>query len=597
MNSDDENFDEEIEDIPKKIYKKKKRKHSHSSSDSYNLEGEVIKNKKKKKKSEKKSKKKKNKKNKDIKDSSSYSDSDSESDSFSSSSSFSYSYSSISSSSSSSESESESPKKVINKKNTESKNNKKKKTKKTNKAKNNCLNNYEDDVDWNLYQTQEIYNPIKGHTNFYMDRVEGERPKNKNFRFKNPDNMPFPSDPTPYDCFSLFFTDHLWKYIADQTNLYAAQKRKVLNNNKNTNNKKISNIAKLTAWRDITINDIKLVNAIYLWSGMLSNAQMEDNWSKRLLFQTNYGLVIKRTKFAMINCFLHLNNNEKPDKTDKLFKIRPVIAYLNSKFMKYYEMGNSLSIDEGMIKFNGLVSFKQYIKIKPVKYGVKAFLISDSFNYYCHKILIYSGNIKNEFAKNSIPEECKDFSVTEQLVLFLCNEVFGHNRIVYMDNYYTTVRLAKYFTSKNTGLIGTIRRNRIKIDKNSPLPERHGQYTFFINKEKDMTLVIYNDKSLVYMLSNVEIPKILEPKKKTSTRRVFGKPNCILDYNMGARGVDFCNRRTTKYRYSHKIFKWWKACYLHLLHLAVSNAYTIYSEFKNKDLKEEKKPKRLLHHI
>ena len=148
---------------------------------------------------------------------------------------------------------------------------------------------------------------------------------------------------------------------------------------------------------------------------MLSNAQMEDNWSKRLLFQTNYGLVIRRTKFSMINSFLHLNDNTQPNKQDKLYKIKPIIEYLNSKFMKYYELGNSLSIDEGMIKFNGLVSFKQYIKIKPVKYGVKAFLIADSFNYYCHKIIIYSGNIKNEFSENSIPEECKDFSVTEQL--------------------------------------------------------------------------------------------------------------------------------------------------------------------------------------
>ena len=95
------------------------------------------------------------------------------------------------------------------------------------------------------------------------------------------------------------------------------------------------------------------------------------------------------------------------------------------------------------------------------------------------------------------------------------------------------------------------------------------------------------------MFSNGEIPKILSPKKLSVRRRVFGKPNCILDYNMGARGVDFCNRRTTEYRYSHKIFKWWEACYLRLLHLAVSDAYTINSEFKNKDLKEGEKPKRI----
>jgi len=311
------------------------------------------------------------------------SDSDSESDSLSSS--FTYSSSSSSSSSdSSSDSESHSSKKKIK---TKKKTNNKKNTK-IKKTKNISLKNYEDEVVWNLYETQSTKKKLEGHSNFYMDRVGGERPPIKRFRFKNPDNTPFPSDPTPYDCFSLFFTDKLWKYIAIQTNLYAAQQRKILNNSKNPK-KKISNLAKLNSWKNININDIKLVNAIYLWSGMLSNAQMEDNWSKRLLFQTNYGLVIRRTKFSMINSFLHLNDNTQPNKQqDKLFKIRPIIEYLNSKFMKYYELGNSLSIDEGMIKFNGLVSFKQYIKIKPVKYGVKAFLIADSFNYYCHKIII-----------------------------------------------------------------------------------------------------------------------------------------------------------------------------------------------------------------
>lgn len=83
-----------------------------------------------------------------------------------------------------------------------------------------------------------------------------------------------------------------------------------------------------------------------------------------------------------------------------------MIDYLNYKFKLHYEPGNSLSLDEGMIKFNGLVSFKQYIKIKPVKYGLKAFLIAESFNYYCHKFIIYSRNIKNEKG-NSIPLEEK----------------------------------------------------------------------------------------------------------------------------------------------------------------------------------------------
>ena len=150
-----------------------------------------------------------------------------------------------------------------------------------------------------------------------------------------------------------------------------------------------------------------------------------------------------------------------------------------------------------MIKFNGVVSFKQYIKIKPVKYGLKLFLISDSFNYYCHKFIIYYGNMKNEFSGKPFYSDENNFNNTEQLVLYLCEGMLNQNKIIYMDNYYTTIKLGKYFSNNKTGLIGTIRKNRIKLDKNSQMPEKQGEYSFFIDKEQDMTLVIYNDNSLV----------------------------------------------------------------------------------------------------
>ena len=60
----------------------------------------------------------------------------------------------------------------------------------------------------------------------------------------------------------------------------------------------------------------------------------------------------------------------------------------------------------------------------------------------------------------------------------------------------------------------------MKLDKNSPLPEKQSKYSFFINKEQDMTLVIYNDKSLVYIFSIVEIPKIMEPKTLIFKKRI-----------------------------------------------------------------------------
>ena len=64
---------------------------------------------------------------------------------------------------------------------------------------------------------------------------------------------------------------------------------------------------------------------------------------------------------------LHFADNRKDDKTDKAFKMRPVIDYLNSKFSEVLSNDSEQSIDEHMVKFKGRSGMKQYIKSKPIK--------------------------------------------------------------------------------------------------------------------------------------------------------------------------------------------------------------------------------------
>ena len=44
-----------------------------------------------------------------------------------------------------------------------------------------------------------------------------------------------------------------------------------------------------------------------------------------------------------------------------------------------------------MIPFKGRLSFKQYIKNKPVKWGIKAFVLSDATNGYVFRMQVYTG--------------------------------------------------------------------------------------------------------------------------------------------------------------------------------------------------------------
>ena len=57
------------------------------------------------------------------------------------------------------------------------------------------------------------------------------------------------------------------------------------------------------------------------------------------------------------NCFcdilqnLHFADNREDDKTDKAFKMRPVIEHLNSTFSEVLSNNSKQSIEEHMVKF------------------------------------------------------------------------------------------------------------------------------------------------------------------------------------------------------------------------------------------------------
>ena len=154
-----------------------------------------------------------------------------------------------------------------------------------------------------------------------------------------------------------------------------------------------------------------------------------------------------------------------------------------------------------------------------------------------------------------------------------------------MDNYYTTLHLAKFLIENKTACVGTLRENRLKIDKTQFLnvfPRKKGDILILINKDRDITLTIFYDVILVIILSTLEIPKHCYPKKTKFRVQSFGKPTSVARYNNGMGGVDQCNARCVRLRYRQPQHKWWLALYFHLIQLTMSNAFVIYQEFKKK---------------
>ena len=97
-----------------------------------------------------------------------------------------------------------------------------------------------------------------------------------------------------------------------------------------------------------------------------------------------FSSVMLRDRFLAIWTYLHIidERDAAVDKTDKIYKVRPMLDNLLVKFRNYYRPTKHLSLDEGMIPCKNRLSIKQYIKDKPVKWGLKSFLLTDSNNGY-----------------------------------------------------------------------------------------------------------------------------------------------------------------------------------------------------------------------
>ena len=247
-----------------------------------------------------------------------------------------------------------------------------------------------------------------------------------------------PDSPIQYFC--LMFTNFLLDILVTETNRYAAQ---------NLDGRTMSPHARLHKWVDVDIAEMKKFLGLVILTGIVQKkGHLASYWSTNELISTPYfSKIMPRNRFDLILSNLHYNDNEKrpEENTDPLFKIRPVYDYLNSRWQSLYNLGEALSIDEGMLKWRGRVFFRVYNPLKPTKYGIKSYISADSVNHYCWHIDTYHGEKKT--LKQTV---CR--LLTDQ-----CSEKW---HTLYKDNLYNSVELSEILLSKKIHTVGALRKNR-----------------------------------------------------------------------------------------------------------------------------------------
>ena len=120
-------------------------------------------------------------------------------------------------------------------------------------------------------------------------------------------------------------------------------------------------------------------------------------------------------------------------------------------------------MDESLILCNGRLHFKQCIKSKRSRFGIKFYELCTADGILLD-FIIYQGNI--ELSLIHPPGE--NWLQTERIPLTLMVPYLDRGHTLTIDNFYTTPRLATYLLQRQTKTVSTIRGNRKNFPKDFP---------------------------------------------------------------------------------------------------------------------------------
>ena len=376
--------------------------------------------------------------------------------------------------------------------------------------------------------------------------------------FDNEFSLPPEPSMSPLDYFTMFCNDDLLNLVVENTNLYSVQ----------TTLKSI----------DTNIDEIRTFIGMHILMGIIKLPSYRNYWSGSLRYPS-IADAMSRNRFESLRRFLHfVDNNSDHDATDKLFKIKPVLASVRNQCVMI-EPEEFHSVDEQIIPSKTkYTKIRQYNPKKPRKWGFKN-LVRAGSSGFMYDFYIYGGKEPTE--ENEYSQLQKSAQVVARLCLDLPRQM-GHK--VFFDNWFTTLDLMLYLKEKGLLAVGTIRGNRVKgcpLLSNKDIEKcDRGELDYRVDTNSGIIIIKWMDNSAVQLASNfvgVEpMDRIERWDKKEQSRVNIPCPQIIKAYNKSMGGVDLADMLIALYRIEVKTKRWYLKVFWHCIDIAKVNAWILY---------------------
>jgi hypothetical protein len=390
-----------------------------------------------------------------------------------------------------------------------------------------------------------------------------------------------PETSTPFDYFCLFLPVYLWTNFAIYTNTKAAMDAEKKG-------------GKCRQWKDTCGAEIKAwVACVIMWC-LSKSLSMEKFLKGEIDVRRVSSWFPLANRFENIKRFFKISDPlTDPEKMgDRLHKVREVWETFLAACKANYWPGICVALDEAIKKFKGRCIFKQYIKNKPVKWGIKIYCVCCSLTSYFFHGEFYIGK------REEVDAAVKNMSIMVQTVCRLLRPLQGFNHRVYMDNFYTSIPVFTQLARMLIWSTGTIRTNRKYLDKEvtikkadelriKKLPLGFQRYS----SSGPLLYLAWYDKRPVHMLTNchtndqnTSITHWYDAKKgkegavNGKIQREVPIPDVLTGYraNMGA--VDTFDQYRSYIRLEMRSSKYWHPMWWFILESALVNSWVLYKE-------------------
>ncbi|KAL4126176.1 hypothetical protein QTP88_010402 [Uroleucon formosanum] len=334
----------------------------------------------------------------------------------------------------------------------------------------------------------------------------------------NPDLIDTLQDGTPLDFYQCIVSNDIIHKIVIETNRYAAQLISA---------RTISPHARLNKWHDTNECEIKQFFGLLIWTGLVSLPSYYLYWSLSRIYSTQFGTIMSRNRFECLMKTIHFSDNTCADPTNRLYKLGTVIddIMINSNYCM--QPDQSMCIDESLVKFMGRLAFKQYIKNKRDRFGIKEFKLCIS-PCYTIAMKVYCGK-----------------------------------------------EVSNMLTVGNVG-IGTLRYNR-KSNPKEVTKKKLKRREIVSQKSSSNVLVLkWRDKRDLVMISSKHDSALTNLKIRGKTVQ---KLTVVVDYNVGKTSIDLSDQMTSYSNPLRRSQKWYRKVTLDaLLNISVVNALVLFQK-------------------